>query len=82
VLLVTHDVDEALLLADRVLVLDSGRIATDLRFDVRRPRDPADPRFAQARRTIVTQLGVPPAADALTEPDAHLRAPIATGVTS
>lgn len=32
VLLVTHDVDEALLLADRVLVLDRGRIAADLRL--------------------------------------------------
>jgi sulfonate transport system ATP-binding protein len=31
VLLVTHDVDEALELADRVLVLDAGRIAVELR---------------------------------------------------
>ncbi|MGW3119021.1 ABC transporter ATP-binding protein [Streptomyces sp. NPDC001107] len=30
VLLVTHDVDEAIVLADRVLVLDSGRISLDL----------------------------------------------------
>ena len=29
-LIVTHDVDEALLLADRVLVLEAGRIATDI----------------------------------------------------
>ena len=28
VLLVTHDVDEAIVLADRVLVLDDGRIAS------------------------------------------------------
>ena len=33
VLLVTHDVDEAIVLADRVLVLDSGRIALDLTID-------------------------------------------------
>ncbi len=40
-LIVTHDVDEALLLADRVLVLEAGRIATDLAVDLPRPRDPA-----------------------------------------
>ncbi|MGW1746449.1 ABC transporter ATP-binding protein [Streptomyces sp. NPDC002092] len=33
VLLVTHDVDEAIALADRVLVLDSGRISVDLAID-------------------------------------------------
>ncbi|WP_305786973.1 ABC transporter ATP-binding protein [Symbioplanes lichenis] len=33
VLLVTHDVDEAVTLADRVLVLDDGRIAIDQRID-------------------------------------------------
>ncbi|MFC4011385.1 ABC transporter ATP-binding protein [Nonomuraea purpurea] len=33
VLLVTHDVDEAIALADRVLVLDHGRIAAEQRLD-------------------------------------------------
>jgi sulfonate transport system ATP-binding protein len=33
VLLVTHDVDEAIALADRVLVLDGGRIAAEQRLD-------------------------------------------------
>lgn len=33
VLLVTHDVDEAIVLADRVLVLDRGRIGLDLTID-------------------------------------------------
>ena len=37
VLLVTHDVDEALLLADRAVVLDRGRIRTDLAIDLARP---------------------------------------------
>jgi ABC-type nitrate/sulfonate/bicarbonate transport system ATPase subunit len=37
VLLVTHDVEEALLLCDRVLVLAAGRVADELRADV--PRD-------------------------------------------
>lgn len=33
VLLVTHDVDEAIVLADRVLVLDSGRVGLDLAIE-------------------------------------------------
>jgi sulfonate transport system ATP-binding protein len=39
VLLVTHDVDEAIVLADRVLVLEEGRIGLDLPVDHERPRD-------------------------------------------
>ena len=38
VLLVTHDVDEALLLADRILVLDEGRIVATHHVDLPRPR--------------------------------------------
>ena len=34
VLLVTHDVDEAIALADRVIVLDDGVVATDVRVDL------------------------------------------------
>jgi sulfonate transport system ATP-binding protein len=45
ILLVTHDVDEALLLADRALVLDGGRIAAEVRMDPVRPRDPTSARF-------------------------------------
>jgi ABC-type nitrate/sulfonate/bicarbonate transport system ATPase subunit len=36
VLLVTHDVEEALLLCDRVLVLAAGRVARELEVDVSR----------------------------------------------
>ena len=36
--LVTHDVAEAVVLADRVIVLDAGRIALDLTIDLPRPR--------------------------------------------
>ena len=38
VLFVTHDVDEALTLADRILVLHSGRLVDDLGIGVPRPR--------------------------------------------
>jgi sulfonate transport system ATP-binding protein len=40
ILLVTHDIDEAILLADRIVMLDDGRIALDIRVDL--PSDPAE----------------------------------------
>lgn len=58
VLLVTHDVDEAVGLADRVLVLEAGRIAVDIAIDLPRPRDAADPLRALLRRDLLEALGV------------------------
>ncbi|MFJ5266041.1 ABC transporter ATP-binding protein [Streptomyces sp. NPDC088387] len=58
VLLVTHDVEEAVLLADRVLVMDGGVIAHEQRVDLDRPRDIADPRFAELRTGLLERLGV------------------------
>ncbi len=83
VLLVTHDVDEALLLADRVFVLESGRIATEFVIDLPRPRDSARARFAQLRRAILTRLGVPPPEPSLSGDDTGFVAPqsLATGVS-
>jgi sulfonate transport system ATP-binding protein len=60
VLLVTHDVDEALLLADRVLVLDSGRIAHESRVGQPRPRRRDQPEFIELRSALLARLGVPP----------------------
>jgi sulfonate transport system ATP-binding protein len=57
VLLVTHDVDEAIALADRVLVLDKGRIAAEERIALERPRLP-DARFHAIRRRLLGHLGV------------------------
>lgn len=57
-LLVTHDVDEAVALADRVLVLDRGSIVLDLVNDAPRPRDRATPDFAVLRARLLEQLGV------------------------
>ncbi|MBF6171877.1 ABC transporter ATP-binding protein [Nocardia blacklockiae] len=65
VLLVTHDVDEAVLLADRVLVLDDGRIAVDRRIDLPRPRRHSDAGFARHREALLTSLGVTAPADTL-----------------
>jgi sulfonate transport system ATP-binding protein len=51
VLLVTHDVDEAIALADRILVLDRGRIAAEQRLDAGRST-------AQIRAELLRTLGV------------------------
>ncbi|MFB7506164.1 ABC transporter ATP-binding protein [Streptomyces broussonetiae] len=63
VLLVTHDVEEAVLLADRVLVMDGGRIAHEQRIDLERPRRITDPRFAALRAGLLERLGVHAAAE-------------------
>jgi sulfonate transport system ATP-binding protein len=58
ILLVTHDVDEALLLADRVVVLADGRIAAEFPVTSPRPRRRADPSFGPLRDAIFGRLGV------------------------
>ena len=58
VLLVTHDVDEALVLADRVLVLAGGRITFSGAVPVPRPRDRDDPGLAVLRHRLLAELGV------------------------
>jgi sulfonate transport system ATP-binding protein len=58
-LLVTHDVEEALLLADRALVLDRGVIAADLPVELGHPRAPDAPGFGALRRRLLELLGVP-----------------------
>ena len=58
VLLVTHDVDEALALSDRVLVLAGGRIALSERIEVPRPRERDHPDLTTLRTRLLTELGV------------------------
>ncbi|GGQ48089.1 ABC transporter ATP-binding protein [Streptomyces asoensis] len=58
VLLVTHDVDEAIVLADRVLVLDHGRIGLDLTIDRPHPRSYRDPLLGDYRERLLAALGV------------------------
>ncbi|MBY8870281.1 ABC transporter ATP-binding protein [Micromonospora sp. PLK6-60] len=60
VLLVTHDVDEAITLADRVLLLDAGRIAVDLSIDLPAPRSYRQPAFLAHRESLLRALGVDP----------------------
>jgi sulfonate transport system ATP-binding protein len=58
VLLVTHDVDEALRLADRVLVMKHGRIEHDVRVELPRPREVGTSGYAPLRATLLEWLGV------------------------
>ena len=60
VLLVTHDVDEAVALADRVVVLEDGRLVHTLAItDPRRsPRDPSN-HTEHHRAELLDRLGVP-----------------------
>jgi sulfonate transport system ATP-binding protein len=58
VLLVTHDVDEALLLADRALVLTDGRISLDLAVEVDGLRRRDNPDMIALRSRLLAELGV------------------------
>ncbi len=58
VLHVTHDVDEAILLADRVVVLSGGRVSLDRRVGLPFPRSRSDDGFDDLRRTLLAELGV------------------------
>ena len=58
VLLVTHDVDEAILLADRVVVLVDGRLSLDLVVDIDHPRDRETVNFSRLRGRLLAELGV------------------------
>jgi sulfonate transport system ATP-binding protein len=58
VLLVTHDVDEAIVLADRVLVLSGGVITVDLPVALDRPRDRGHSGFLDLRSRLLAELGV------------------------
>ncbi|MER6164587.1 ABC transporter ATP-binding protein [Streptomyces violaceorubidus] len=58
VLLVTHDVDEAIALADRIVVLDRGRIAADVAVALPAPRHPGGTAYADLRGRLLAHLGV------------------------
>jgi len=54
--LVTHDVQEALALADRVLLIEDGGIALDVAVDLPRPRQRGSAGFAALEQQLLNQL--------------------------
>ena len=58
VVLVTHDVEEAVLLADRLLVLDGGRFILDQRVALPKPRLRTSPDVQRVRAAVLRALGV------------------------
>ncbi|WP_448061196.1 ABC transporter ATP-binding protein [Cellulomonas hominis] len=77
VLLVTHDVEEALYLADRVVLLQPVRapgdrsVRTVIEVPGARPRDRADTRLAELRAELLDGLGVPSHHEPAPDPDRH-----------
>jgi sulfonate transport system ATP-binding protein len=55
-ILVTHDVSEAVALADRVLVIDEGRIAHDVIVNAARPRERGSAELAGLEGSILSHL--------------------------
>ncbi|HEX8708159.1 MAG TPA: ABC transporter ATP-binding protein [Pyrinomonadaceae bacterium] len=60
VVLVTHDIEEAAQLADRVVVLSErpARVRCELRLQSERPRDPTHPEVVAAMHRILIELGL------------------------
>jgi sulfonate transport system ATP-binding protein len=55
-IMVTHDVAEAVTLADRVLMIEDGEIALDLRVDLPRPRERGSAEVAKLEGSILRDL--------------------------
>ncbi len=57
-LLVTHDVEEAIVLADRVVVLNNGKLDIQVEVALDRPRQVGGSKFVELRSTLLHALGV------------------------
>jgi NitT/TauT family transport system ATP-binding protein len=60
ILFVTHDIDEAVQLSDRVVVMSArpGRIQQTVPIDITHPRDISSPRYLELRDGILNQIGL------------------------
>jgi NitT/TauT family transport system ATP-binding protein len=60
ILFVTHDIEESVQLADRVVVMSQrpGRIRRVVEIDIAHPRDLSAPRYIELRDTIFSEIGL------------------------
>jgi sulfonate transport system ATP-binding protein len=54
--LVTHDVQEAVVLADRILLIEDGRLALDLQVDLARPRARGSAAFGAIEQRVLERI--------------------------
>ncbi|MCM3763722.1 ABC transporter ATP-binding protein [Neobacillus niacini] len=54
--LVTHDVAEAISLADRILLLEKGKIAMDLPVEIERPREREDHHVSELETKVIRRV--------------------------
>jgi sulfonate transport system ATP-binding protein len=78
-LLVTHDVQEAVALADRVILIEDGRIALDETITLARPRSQGNADFAAIEKRILDRVLQKPARQPA-EPDPHWPGTVAHGL--
>lgn len=61
IVFVTHDIEEALVLGDRILIVSDGQVLDDLSCDLPRPRgedERTSPRAVEISKTIIRRLGI------------------------
>jgi sulfonate transport system ATP-binding protein len=56
VLLVTHDVSEAVAVADRVILIEDGQVGLDINVDLQRPRQRASARLAAVEEQVLNRV--------------------------
>jgi len=58
IVFVTHDIREAVLLADRVILITArpGKVKSEIKIDLERPRDPFDPKYIEHTRQVFSQM--------------------------
>jgi sulfonate transport system ATP-binding protein len=73
--LVTHDVQEAVALADRVILIEDGAVSLDERVDLPRPRSRGNPKFAALEKRILDRVLQHPDEETLAHDESWLGIP-------